>query len=108
MSDVDRGAAPHDDSVPPVHPLSIQAASLIRSIDALSFMFWLSIGGTILTVLFAGLNQLPHLMGLLPHLLKHIHFSSDVGLLLRENARGGTGFPREKQHQHADYEERNE
>jgi len=59
MSDVDRGAAPHDDSVPQVHPLSIQAASVIRSIDALSFMFWLSIGGTILTVLFAGLNQLP-------------------------------------------------
>jgi endonuclease YncB( thermonuclease family) len=53
---------PHDrarDVVPPVAPLSIQAASVIRSIDALSTMFWVSIGGTILTVLFAGLNQLP-------------------------------------------------
>jgi endonuclease YncB( thermonuclease family) len=44
---------------PQVQPLSIQAASLIRAIDALSTMFWISIGGTILTVLFAGLNQLP-------------------------------------------------
>ena len=34
-------------------------ASVIRSMDALSTMFWVSIGGTILTVLFAGLNQLP-------------------------------------------------
>lgn len=41
-----------------VSPLSIQAASVIRSIDALSTIFWISIGGTILTVLFAGLNQL--------------------------------------------------
>jgi hypothetical protein len=41
-----------------VSPLSVQAASLIRSIDALSTIFWISIGGTILTLLFAGLNQL--------------------------------------------------
>ena len=47
------------DTVPLVQPLSIQAASLIRSIDALSTIFWISIGGTILTVLLAGLNQLP-------------------------------------------------
>jgi endonuclease YncB( thermonuclease family) len=59
MSDADHRATSHGDGVSEVHPLSIQAASLIRSIDALSFMFWLSIGGTILTVLFAGLNQLP-------------------------------------------------
>jgi endonuclease YncB( thermonuclease family) len=45
--------------IAPVAPLSIQAAAVIRLIDALSAMFWLSIGGTILTVLFAGLNQLP-------------------------------------------------
>ncbi len=44
---------------PQVQHLSIQAASLIRAIDGLSAMFWVSIGGTILTVLFAGLNQLP-------------------------------------------------
>jgi len=41
-----------------VSPLSVQAASLIRSIDALSTIFWIGIGGTILTLLFAGLNQL--------------------------------------------------
>ncbi len=46
------------DNVAQVQPLSIQAASLIRSIDALSTIFWISIGGTILTILFAGLNQL--------------------------------------------------
>ncbi len=45
--------------IAPPQMLSIPAASLVRSIDALSFAFWLSIGGTILTVLFAGLNQLP-------------------------------------------------
>jgi len=39
-------------------PFSVQTASLIRSIDALSTIFWISIGGTILTVMFAGLNQL--------------------------------------------------
>ncbi len=50
------------DTNPPIsshaQPLNIQTASLIRSIDALSTIFWISIGGTILTVLFAGLNQL--------------------------------------------------
>jgi endonuclease YncB( thermonuclease family) len=46
------------DVVPQSQPLSVQTASLIRSIDALSTIFWISIGGTILTVLFAGLNQL--------------------------------------------------
>ena len=65
MSDSPRDLPPHSPQdapryiVPQVQPLSIQAASLIRSIDALSTMFWVSIGGTILTVLFAGLNQLP-------------------------------------------------
>jgi endonuclease YncB( thermonuclease family) len=39
-------------------PLGVQTAALIRSIDALSTIFWISIGGTILTVLFGGLNQL--------------------------------------------------
>ena len=39
-------------------PLSIQAAALVRSIDALSSIFWISLGGTFLTVFFAGLNRL--------------------------------------------------
>ncbi len=50
---------PRPELAPQVHYLSIQAASLVRAIDGLSTMFWVSIGGTILTVLFAGLNQLP-------------------------------------------------
>ena len=47
-----------DAAVSESQALSIPTASLIRSIDALSTIFWISIGGTILTVLFAGLNQL--------------------------------------------------
>ncbi|MFK7913086.1 MAG: thermonuclease family protein [Pseudomonadales bacterium] len=39
-------------------PLSIQAASLVRSIDALSRIFWISLAGTFLTIFFAGLSQL--------------------------------------------------
>lgn len=39
-------------------PLSIQAAALIRSMEALSNIFWISLGGTVLTILFAGLNHL--------------------------------------------------
>lgn len=39
-------------------PLSIQAAALIRSMEALSNIFWISLGGTVLTIFFAGLNQL--------------------------------------------------
>lgn len=39
-------------------PLSIQAASLVRSIDALSRVFWISLAGTFLTIFFAGLSQL--------------------------------------------------
>lgn len=39
-------------------PLSIQAAALIRSMEALSSIFWISLGGTVLTIFFAGLNQL--------------------------------------------------
>ena len=39
-------------------PLSIQAAALVRSIEGLSNIFWISIGGTFLTVFFAGLSQL--------------------------------------------------
>ena len=59
MSDPQHPQEPRRDVAPQVQHLSIQAASLIRAIDALSAMFWVSIGGTILTVLFAGLNQLP-------------------------------------------------
>ena len=39
-------------------PLSIQAAALIRSMEALSNIFWITLGGTVLTIFFAGLNQL--------------------------------------------------
>ena len=39
-------------------PLSIQAAALIRSMEALSNIFWISLGGTVLTIFFAGLNHL--------------------------------------------------
>lgn len=39
-------------------PLSIQAASLVRSIESLSNIFWISIAGTFLSVFFAGLAQL--------------------------------------------------
>jgi endonuclease YncB( thermonuclease family) len=47
-------------SIPGVEigPLSIQAAALVRSIESLSALFWITIGGAILTVLLAGLNQL--------------------------------------------------
>jgi endonuclease YncB( thermonuclease family) len=41
-----------------LRPLSIQAAALIRSMEALSNIFWISLGGTVLTIFFAGLNQL--------------------------------------------------
>lgn len=46
-----------DDDVQ-LSPLSIQAAALIRSMEALSNIFWISIGGTVLTIFFAGLNNL--------------------------------------------------
>lgn len=48
------------DSTTPMQlsPLSIQAASLVRSIEGLSNIFWISIGGTFLTIFFAGLSQL--------------------------------------------------
>ncbi len=39
-------------------PLSIQGAALIRSMEALSNIFWISLGGTVLTIFFAGLIQL--------------------------------------------------
>ncbi|MEM1432689.1 MAG: thermonuclease family protein [Pseudomonadota bacterium] len=39
-------------------PLSIQAASLVRSIESLSRIFWISIAGTFLTIFFAALAQL--------------------------------------------------
>ena len=41
-----------------VSPLSIQAASLVRSIEALSRIFWISLAGTFLTAFFAALAQL--------------------------------------------------
>lgn len=43
---------------PQLSPLSIQAASLVRSIEGLSNIFWISIGGTFLSIFFAGLSQL--------------------------------------------------
>jgi len=39
-------------------PLSIQAAALVRSIESLSNIFWISIGGTFLTIFFSGLSRL--------------------------------------------------
>ncbi|MEM9741986.1 MAG: thermonuclease family protein [Pseudomonadota bacterium] len=39
-------------------PLSIQASSLVRSIDALSRIFWISLAGTFLTLFFVALAQL--------------------------------------------------
>ena len=53
------GLAPaHDPEQSQLSPLSIQAASLVRSIDALSRIFWISLAGTFLTIFFAGLSQL--------------------------------------------------
>ncbi|MEM7219436.1 MAG: thermonuclease family protein [Pseudomonadota bacterium] len=48
----------HDERPRHLSPLSIQAAALLRSIDGLTTIFWITIGGTILSVLFAGLMQL--------------------------------------------------
>jgi len=39
-------------------PLSVQASALVRSIDSLSTIFWMMIGGAFLSVFFAGLMQL--------------------------------------------------
>ena len=44
--------------VPELSPLSIQAAALIRSIDALSYLFWIAIIGTVISVFIAGLAGL--------------------------------------------------
>ena len=41
-----------------INPLSVQAASLVRSIDALSNIFWLCFLGFFLSIFFAGLFQL--------------------------------------------------
>ncbi len=43
---------------PQINPLSVQAASLVRSIDALSNIFWLCFLGFFLSIFFAGLAQL--------------------------------------------------
>ena len=43
---------------PQINALSVQAASLVRSIDALSNIFWLCFLGFFLSVFFAGLSQL--------------------------------------------------
>jgi len=43
---------------PQLSPLSVQAASLVRSIDALSNIFWLCFLGFFLSIFFAGLAQL--------------------------------------------------
>ena len=39
-------------------PLSIQAAALVKCIDGLSNIFWISFAGTFLSIFFASLNQL--------------------------------------------------
>ncbi len=41
-----------------LRPLSIQAAALVKCIDGLSNIFWISIAGTVLSIFFASLNQL--------------------------------------------------
>lgn len=43
---------------PQINPLSVQASSLVRSIDALSSIFWLCFLGFFLSIFFAGLLQL--------------------------------------------------
>ena len=50
--------APEDKGAGQISPLSIQASALVRSIDSLSRIFWISFGGTFLSVFFAGLSQL--------------------------------------------------
>ena len=41
-----------------ISPLSIPAEALVRSIDALSSLFWISIGGTVVTIFLAALAKL--------------------------------------------------
>ena len=52
-----------------VNALSVQAASLVRSIDALSNIFWLCYIGFFLSVFFAGLAQLDQVQGRRPAVL---------------------------------------
>ncbi len=53
---------PHRPAAPGVQlqlsPLSIQAAALVKCIDGLSNIFWISFAGTFLSIFFASLNQL--------------------------------------------------
>ena len=41
-----------------LRPLSIQAAALVKSIEGLSSIFWISLVGVFLSIFFVGLNQL--------------------------------------------------
>ena len=54
----ENATAQEDKGAGQLSPLSIQAAALVRSIESLSFIFWLSFGGTFLSVFFAALSQL--------------------------------------------------
>jgi endonuclease YncB( thermonuclease family) len=54
----DDGTTPPTFEPAQLSPLSIQAAALVRSIEGLSNIFWISIAGTFLTIFFAGLSQL--------------------------------------------------
>ena len=54
MSDLE----PQEFDLPELSPLSIQAAALVRSIDALSYLFWIAIFGTVVSVFIAGLAGL--------------------------------------------------
>ena len=60
LGDKDNSSSGGGAQPPPAQlsPLSIQAASLVRSIEGLSNIFWISLGGTFLTIFFAGLSQL--------------------------------------------------
>ena len=51
-------SAAESESHPAINPLSVQASSLVRSIDALSNIFWLCFLGFFLSIFFAGLSQL--------------------------------------------------
>lgn len=41
-----------------IHPLSIPAEAMVRSIDSLSNLFWITIGGTVVTIFLAALVSL--------------------------------------------------
>lgn len=57
-SDPSPGKVPAPEVQLQLSPLSIQAAALVKCIDGLSNIFWISFAGTFLSIFFASLNQL--------------------------------------------------